>query len=229
MNNRFTASAGLSLAAAACLGSGLLYTIARSTAGRATSSAVVTAMPASTLLIVGFDRSGSYRAYLGGAIAAGSSLTADLDADTRLACYALDTQTTELYDNPPPESSDELAGIVTEKLRHLPAAQGTHPASFWTVAAQRAEEGNALTAVALYSDGDDDAVPASQAQIRAAARRLAQNRNVVFVAIYGVNPDNRAALNAAFAPLGRDRFHLYGPQEADTETLLSCLEQARNR
>jgi hypothetical protein len=229
LKHRLTGPVGLGIAVTA-LGLGLLYLGSRAYPERAISSHGVSAAPAGVLLVLGFDRSGSYRSCLGGAVAQGCGLAATLDHDTDgVACYAMDTKATELYDNPPPESGEELAGIVAGQLRCVPATRGTNPASFWEAAVDRLQDVRVPAAAALYSDADNDSGPGSMSRIRAAAKRLALNKNVVFVAVYGVDPDNRAAMESAFAPLGRDRFRLYGPQEADTDTLLSRLQQSRTR
>ena len=180
------------------------------------------------LLIEGLDRSGSYRQYLAGAVASAGQMASQLDPNDRLVCYALDTQPTELFDNPPPESAEELTGIVVDKLRHLPPAKGTYPAKFWADVSAKAQDTPIPCAIALFSDGDNDATAASETAIRSAAKSLACNKNVVFIAIFGVDPENRSRLNAAFACMGYDRFRLYGPQEANTDAITACLEQARN-
>jgi hypothetical protein len=178
-------------------------------------------------LILAFDRSGSYRACLPGALHLGCELAGRLDPDrSRVTCIALDTQPHDMFDNAPPDTEEALADLLEDYLGRKPAANGTAPSRLWTRIAEACEHEKARVAIAFYTDGDVD-TPDTWKALTLSAERLAKLPQVAFVGIYGVTPENRTRLNDAFHDFDHSRFRLYGTGETDTEELLLRLQEDR--
>lgn len=190
-------------------------------------------------VIVGLDTSRSVRMPLpsGGTLLGRSrALLADMTGRLQpgldhVTVAGVDRQALEFFDSDAPESSEEFLQNLLDQTKSAPQTDGTYPAEFWTLAAQRAasvsDAPGVAVAVLLLSDGDnDDFSPASQVKMRNAARLLAANKRVIAVAFVGAAPKNWATLRSLFAPLG-SRLHLQAPQDMDSDSLLQKLETAR--
>jgi hypothetical protein len=178
-------------------------------------------------LIGALDASGSARgSLLGPAAASTARLVAQLDPDKdRVMLYRLDRAATRFCGPEVPPSMQKLQMLLVAQMRQAAQHPGTHPASWWEKAATQAENAPGPIAIFLFTDGDsDNPTPISMARIAAAVRRLAANRRVVAVCLYGVKPSNFDVLDRQFASLG-DRFRLYPPQNMDISWLSHRIQE----
>jgi len=177
----------------------------------------------------GIDRSVSYRPHLSAAVTLCAGQAGLLDPATdHLTLYRVDRQTREFSDGPVPDDPDAVQHTLVTQVKNVPPQSGTFPARFWTTVADRAAADQDTAVIGFYSDADnDDLNAASEAVIRAAAQKLAANKRVASVSVYGVNPENRADLRRCFAPLG-DRLHLYGPTEMTADAVAEAVDAARS-
>ncbi len=175
-------------------------------------------------LYAGLDTSASWRPYLGvsATLCARQALRLDPDHDS-LTLYRLDSSTREFSDGHAPESGDRLQRTIVSEAASVSGTRGTFPARFWTAVTQRAAGDAGTVVIEIFSDGDNDDLTArSSSAIRTAAHRLAQNRHVAGVWVFGAQPRNWATLRGEFAPLG-DRFHLCSPTEMTLERVASAV------
>ena len=169
---------------------------------------------------IGVDASASTRPCQPAYVRMISAYTGRLEPECdHITVYRVEKQMFEVFDDRTPGNQESMQAKLVAQLRAKPREGGTYPAGFWTTAAERADHAVGKTVTALFSDGDnDDQRAEADHAIRAAAKRLAANPNVVAVAICGVNPDNRATLRDQFKPLG-DRLLLFGPDQLDQNTV----------
>ena len=179
-------------------------------------------------LYEGLDRSDSYRPHLSGAVSLCAGQAGLLDPGTdALTLYSLDRQAREVSDGPASDDPDAVQHTLVTQVKNVPSQGGTFPAKFWTAVAERAAADPKTVVIGLYSDADnDDETAASGTAICIAAQKLADNPHVATVSVYGVDPDNRAALRHLFAPLG-DRLHLYGATEMTADAAAQAVDTAR--
>lgn len=197
------------LAALAAVAAALVVAVTRGGPGRQAPAAPVTA-------IVGWDASGSARPRLAAFVHQGVGLLRRLEPGRdRAMLFRMDRQTVAFFEGGVPDSRETLLALLVRELRPLPPRDGTFPAAFWRAAAERAAETRTPVVVLLLTDGgNDDDRPAARAALDEAVRRLAANRRVRRVCLWGVIPSCREALREAFAPLG-DRVEIRGLDDAD--------------
>lgn len=178
-------------------------------------------------LIVSIDRSKSDSNYLLGPAALGTSLLiARLDPQTdRVLVFRVEHDTDLILGPEIPQSSDDLQRALVEQLMADPKKSGTFSADFWEQAAIAAENAPGSVAIAFYTDGDSESA-ASASRITAAAKRLADNKKVRAVCIYGRKSGN-SKNDVWFAALG-DRFRAYPPSLMNTDWLFDQLESTHD-
>lgn len=188
------------------------------------NSAAALARPPVTV-IAGFDTSGSNRGTLNAQTGAAAGFLRQLDSDRdRLVAYRVDRSCEEFYDSRLPEGLESLMGILLSGVEREAARPGTRPASFWNVCLERISRSREAVAVLLLTDGQvDDQSPAARAAIKRAADRLARNKRVKRVAIWGVTPPNRELIRRLMGVLG-DRLELRGPEDMTASELLQALQ-----
>ena len=177
-------------------------------------------------LILAFDRSGSYRSCLPGALEAACDLSERLDPDRdRLTCFAIDTEVTALYDDKPQEAADAQAEILDKHLARMPLARGTRPSLFLEPGPEGVRRRNRTpsrwpslpTATwmrptpGLGSCRGPETGPLPQHRVCRYLRRCS---------------GNRLRLETAFQDFPHDRFRLYGTGESDTDALFARLKEA---
>jgi hypothetical protein len=179
-------------------------------------------------MFVGLDTSSGADGQLGGWAYLATRFSARLDArqDT-LTLYTVADKTEEFFSTAP-ESEPAMRDRILGQVNHAPKKRGTYPALFWSKVQQRSVDVPDPCLILLLSDGDNDAGTAeSHAAIRAAAEKLANQKNVKAVVLIGVNPENFESLRQDFQPLGK-RFILrgkVGPE--DLLWLCKLLQEAR--
>lgn len=182
---------------------------------------------AAKTLIVGIDRSKSDSDYLLGPAALGTSLLiARLDAQTdRVLVFRVENDTDLILGPEIPHSSEDLQRALVEQLMADPKQPGSFSADFWEKTAIAAEKAPGPVVIAFYTDGDAESA-ASASRITAAAKRLADNKKVRAVCVYGRKGEN-SKTDAWFAALG-DRFRPYPPSLMNTDWLFDRLESTNN-
>lgn len=175
---------------------------------------------------IGLDTSASFRRGLSGAATLSAQRSGELNPNTdQLTVFRVDSRTEEIFNNHPPDDSDEIQATVVREAASLAHQRGTFSDRFWTEIAARASADSMPVTVDYFTDGDlDDDSPAARAALTAAARRLAANPHVVRVCLFGVERRNKAMLYACFQSLGPARFRLYGPTEMTPANVSRSLD-----
>lgn len=197
----------------------------------------VPAVPVSVL--AGVDASESVRVknagggtLLGQARGALSSLTASLNAASdHLLVARVDREVTPFYDKEPVAGRHKMLGILLHETQPSSQSEGTRPAKFWTLVAERAADAQRTPGEAVfvvyYGDGDnDDQSPHAARQMRLAAQQLAQNSRVKAVWFYGVKRENWRTIETTFAPLG-GRLRLATKNDMTPASIIKSIEKAR--
>ena len=182
---------------------------------------------AAKTLIVGIDRSKSDSDYLLGPAALGTSLLiARLDPqEDRVLVFRVEHDTDLILGPEIPYRSDDLQRALVEQLMANPKKPGSLTADFWEQVATAAEKAPGSTVIAFYTDGDAESA-ASASRITVAAKRLADNKRVRAVCVYGRKAGN-SKTDAWFAALGA-RFRAYPPSLMNTDWLFERLESTNN-
>ena len=186
------------------LGTGLLAAGAcqspASTQTRATA-------PPKPLTLVALDRSGSTEAFRGQqrGFAMDSAMDA-LDRGNEYAGWVVDRAANCVYDPQVPGSTKEFDDkfFAEFKTRRTKDASRTRPALLWEALADKyggtsPVSGTQPVTVIYLTDGGNDWA-GDEPRITQAVQRLAQNTRVR-VALVGVNPELKSALEEQFAPL----------------------------
>jgi hypothetical protein len=163
-------------------------------------------------LLIGWDASKSARKWLPAYVRAGARLVRRFEPDYDwVTMYRVDSETTEFFDEPPPGSILTVQNLLTSELADPPAKDGTSPWRFWKAVAERAAAIQRPVLIVLLTDGEnDDQTKAGQHELRFAIARLAGNKNVRRVCVWGVERTSREALRRELSPLG-NRLVLCGP------------------
>ena len=98
-----------------------------------------------------------------------------------------------VYARTAPHSNEKFSLLLLAHTKTPAAQEGTRPAPWWQFSAERAATATVPLAICYGGDGDNDSHQ-SEAQMRAAAQRLAANPRVIVVAFYGASPKNWAKL-----------------------------------
>ena len=140
-----------------------------------------------------------------------TALNGRLDPDKDfLTLLRVNYAATEFFNDPPPDSTEELRGLLLRTFRARPARDGTRPAQFFREIARRTAHETRTTVVVYLSDGDQD-FPAAQEEpaLQSAGKSLAGTPNVKAVILCGASPENWAAWRRRFAMLDDSgRLHL---------------------
>jgi uncharacterized protein with von Willebrand factor type A (vWA) domain len=155
-------------------------------------------------LVCGIDTSGSAQADLGAYAkvvcdAAACTLAPGRDS---LTIFRFDTDVAEIYGPNVPESPDQFQEKIVNLLKEKRQGRGTHPAAFFSAAAEAAESSdNIVTVVCLTDGGIDGQTEAGADEMAHAAHSLASNPKVIAVVVAGTKPGTRERYRQLLAPL----------------------------
>lgn len=214
LNRSVTATALLTGLAAACL------------AGCNVNSRIATN---SVTIVAGFDTSASFRPHLPSSAHLVMHVTSRLNPGVdRLVLFRVDNRCEQFFEGPAPVSSDEIAPVLAKELKPFPSSKGTYPAAFFKSASSIAAKSRMPLVIAFMSDGDIDGHLNSQLpELKNAAQRLAENKQVLAVYLVGVSPANWSKWQLALAPL--DNRLMIMPASAMSNSCLDGALQAAGR